>query len=76
MTAERVLTELSRELAGFLAGRADTPLAARLGACGDPDVPRRMDVLLAECQEALIAMVNPAVVLDRLATRAYLWLRG
>jgi DNA polymerase-3 subunit delta' len=76
LTAERVLTELSRELAGFLAGRTGTPLAARLGMCGDADVPRRLDVLLAECQEALIAMVNPAVVLDRLATRAYLWLRG
>ena len=29
----------------------------------------------AESQEALILAVNPAVVLDRLATRAYLWLR-
>lgn len=76
LMAERVLTELSRELAGFLAGRSDTPLAARLAVCNDADVPRRMDVLLAECQEALIASVNPAVVLDRLATRAYLWLRG
>jgi len=76
LCAERVLTELSRELAGFLAGRADTRLAARLAACHDPDVPRRLDLLLAECQEALIASVNPAVVLDRLATRAYLWFRG
>ena len=50
-------------------------LAGRLGACGEPDVPRRLDLLLAECQEALIFTVNPAVVLDRLATRAYLWLR-
>jgi DNA polymerase-3 subunit delta' len=73
--AERVLTELSRELAGFLAGRDDTELGALLGRCYDPDVPRRFDLLLAECQEALIFMVNPAVVLDRLATRAYLWLR-
>ncbi|MYL84556.1 DNA polymerase III subunit delta' [Desulfovibrio aerotolerans] len=76
LTAERVLTELSRELAAFLAGRSDTPLSARLSVCGDADVPRRLDILLAECQEALIASVNPAVVLDRLATRAYLWLRG
>ena len=76
LTAERVLTELSRELAAFLAGRSDTPLSARLAVCGDADVPRRLDILLAECQEALIASVNPAMVLDRLATRAYLWLRG
>ncbi|MEA4855915.1 MAG: DNA polymerase III subunit delta' [Solidesulfovibrio sp.] len=73
--AERVLTELSRELAGFLAGRTDTELGAMLGGCYDPDVPRRLDLLLAESQEALILAVNPAVVLDRLATRAYLWLR-
>ena len=73
--AERVLTELSRELAGFLAGRGDTELGAMLGACYDPDVARRLDLLLAESQEALILAVNPAVVLDRLATRAYLWLR-
>ena len=73
--AERVLTELSRELAGFLAGRTDTELGAMLGGCYDPDVPRRLDLLLAEGQEALILAVNPAVVLDRLATRAYLWLR-
>jgi DNA polymerase-3 subunit delta' len=76
LTAERVLTELSRELAGYLAGRTDTVLAARLAGCGDGDVPRRLDLLLAECQEALISQVNPAVVLDRLATRVYLWLRG
>jgi len=76
LTAERVLTELARELAACLAGRTDTPLAGRLGACGEPDVPRRLDLLLAECQEALVAQVNPAVVLDRLATRVYLWLRG
>ncbi|WP_300161261.1 DNA polymerase III subunit delta' [Solidesulfovibrio sp.] len=73
--AERVLTELSRELAAFLAGRQDTELGAMLGTCHDPDVPRRLDLLLAESQEALILTVNPAVVLDRLATRAYLWLR-
>ena len=76
LTAERVLNELARELAACLAGRNDTPLAGRLGACGEPDAPRRLDLLLAECQEALVAQVNPAVVLDRLATRVYLWLRG
>jgi len=75
-TAERVLTELSRELAAALAGRTDTILASRLAACADPDIPRRLDLLLAECQEALIVTVNPALVLDRLATRVYLWLRG
>jgi DNA polymerase-3 subunit delta' len=74
-TAERVLTELSRELAAALAGRADTPLAALLAGCRDPDAPRRMDILLTECQEALILNVNPAMTLDRLATQAYLWLR-
>ena len=73
--AERAVTELSRELAGFLAGRDDVPLAALLGPCRDPDVPRRLDLLLAESQEALILTVNPALVLDRLATRAYLWFR-
>lgn len=71
--AERVLTELSRELAGGLAGRCDTPLAGLLVAAADPDVPRRLDLLLAECQEALILNVNPATTLDRLATQAWLW---
>ena len=73
--AERVLTELSRELAGALAGRCDTWLAGTLAQAGDPDVPRRLDLLLAECQEALLLNVNPAITLDRLATQAYLWLR-
>jgi DNA polymerase III subunit delta' len=73
--AERVLTELSRELAAALAGRTETWLAATLVDCRDPDVPRRLDLLLSECQEALILNVNPAITLDRLATQAYLWLR-
>lgn len=73
--AERVITELSRSLAAALAGRADTWLAATLAGCRDPDVPRRLDLLLAECQEALILNVNPALTLDRLATQAYQWLR-
>ncbi len=76
LCAERVLTELARELAGALAGRDDTPLAGLLRPCRDPDIPRRLDLLLAECQEALLLAVNPALVLDRLATRAYLWFRG
>lgn len=73
--AERVITELSRSLAGALAGRTETWLAAALAGCRDPDVPRRLDLLLAECQEALILNVNPALTLDRLATQAYQWLR-
>ncbi len=76
LAAERAVPELSRELAAALAGRADTPLAATLAACRDPDVPRRLDLLLAECQEALNLTVNPALTLDRLATQAYLWLRS
>lgn len=75
LLAERLLTELSRELAAALAGRDDTPLAALLSGCRDPDVPRRFDILLTECQEALIQAVNPALTLDRLAVQAYLWLR-
>ncbi|EHJ48238.1 putative DNA polymerase III delta' subunit [Solidesulfovibrio carbinoliphilus subsp. oakridgensis] len=76
LCAERALTELSRGLAGYLAGRNDSDLAVLLGPCRDPDIPRRFDLLLSECQEALIVTVNPALVLDRLATRAYLWFRG
>ncbi|EFL50331.1 putative DNA polymerase III delta' subunit [Solidesulfovibrio fructosivorans JJ]] len=79
LCAERVVTELSRELAAFLAGRGGTDLADLLSGCRDPDIPRRLDLLLSECQEALVLSptpVNPALVLDRLATRAYLWLRG
>ena len=76
LAAERVLTELSRELAAALAGRDDTPLAAQLCSCRDPDVIRRLDLLLAESQEALILAVNPSLTLDRLATQAYLWLRS
>lgn len=78
LCAERVVTELSRELVAYLAGRADTDLAALLSGCMDPDIPRRFDLLLAESQEALVLSptpVNPALVLDRLATRTYLWLR-
>ena len=73
--AERALTELSRSLAAALAGRTETWLEATLADCRDPDVPRRLDLLLAECQEALILNVNPALTLDRLATQAYQWLR-
>ena len=72
---ELVLTELGRELAAYLAGRGDAFLCSQLGSCADPDVPRRIDLLLAECQEALILNVNPALILDRLAVRTYLWLR-
>jgi len=75
LAAERTITELSRELAAALAGRTDTPLAALLAGCRNPDIPRRLDILLAECQEALILTVNPALTLDRLATQAALWLR-
>jgi len=75
LAAERTITELSRELAAALTGRSDTPLAAMLAGCRNPDVPRRLDILLAECQEALILAVNPALTLDRLATQAALWLR-
>lgn len=67
--AQRVLVEIMRVLALALAGSA-APEAVRLARLFDAPALRRLDLALAQGQEALTAQVNPALVLDWIATRA------
>lgn len=73
--AQAVVLDLSRELAGVLAGRTGGPLGELLAARLDLAGLRRLDVLLAGAQEALVGQVSPALTLEWLATRVCLWLR-
>lgn len=76
LLGQHVLLSCSRSLAQALCGDPRTPLAAYLHQNFAPANLRRFDILLAETQEALINMVNPALALDWLATRVYCWLRA
>lgn len=73
--AQAVVLDLSRELAGVLSGRPGGPLGELLSARLDLAGLRRLDVLLAGAQEALVGQVAPALTLEWLATRVSLWLR-
>jgi len=65
--ALRILSGLTLELAGALAGR-DTPVARRLVRLG-PAGLRRLDLVLAQAQEALTQPTAPvALVLDWVAS--------
>ncbi len=75
LLGQHVILALSRALAEALSGRPQSGLADFLGARLNAEGLRRLDILLAETQEALINQVNPALALDWLATRAYCWLR-
>lgn len=66
--AQRVVVLVQRELACAISGAIDSPLAQLLST-QSVSVHRRLDEVLAECQESLVYNVNPAIVLDWLATR-------
>ena len=71
--ALRIILACQRDLAGALAGRCDSPLAADLNNLGPEDL-RNFDLALVHAQEALNTTptpVNPALVLDWLATRKW-----
>lgn len=65
-----IVTECQRELAGAMRGGADTKLAGILAGLDDARL-RRFDLALAKAVEALNTPtpVNPALVIDWLATR-------
>jgi len=66
--AQRVITGLERELLAALSGSALTPGARRLAKLG-PAALRRLDLALAQAQEALSQpTAPPALVLDWLVT--------
>jgi DNA polymerase-3 subunit delta' len=67
--AQRVLTEIMRVLALALSG-SEAPEAVRLARLFDAPALRRLDLALAQGQDALTAQVNPALVLDWIATRS------
>ncbi len=73
--ARRILILCRRALVLSLSGRAKgpqgTPLAVELAALA-PARQRMLDEILAECEDSLNYMVNPALVLDWLATRIFL----
>lgn len=67
--AQRVLVEIMRVLAQVLSGE-QAPEAVRLARLFDAPALRRLDLALAQGQEALAAQVNPALVLDWIASRS------
>ncbi len=67
--AQRVLVEVMRVLALALSG-SEAPEAVRLARLFDAPSLRRLDLALAQGQEALTAQVNPVLVLDWIATRS------
>lgn len=69
--AQRVVVYCQRELVSAITGNVHSELA-RLFAGVDSLVHRRVDEVLAECQESLVYNVNPAIVMDWLATRVAL----
>ncbi len=69
LLAQRIVVLCQRELAAAMrGGSTSSPLCAVLAGLGQLG-QRRLDEALAECQESLIAQVNPALVMDWLATR-------
>jgi DNA polymerase III subunit delta' len=73
-TAQAVLLALSRELAQVLSGRPGTGPSGLFANRLDLEGLRRLDLLLASAQEALVGQISPALTLEWLATRVYLWL--
>jgi DNA polymerase-3 subunit delta' len=71
LLADHILLACSRALSEALSGRPVSGLGRYLAELPDPDGVRFFDVLLAECQEALVTQVNPSLVLEWLATRMY-----
>jgi DNA polymerase-3 subunit delta' len=75
-TAAAVLLAMEREVARALIGEQSQSGAGGFFASLDASGLRRLDEILRESQEAVTAMVNPSLVLDRLAVRVYNWTRG
>ncbi|THB66940.1 MAG: DNA polymerase III subunit delta' [Desulfovibrio sp.] len=71
--ASALILACQRAVAQTLSGRADFNLAIYLASSCDVATLRRIEVLLGECVEALGYGVNPALVVDRLATSLYAW---
>ena len=69
--AQRIVLAGQKALAERLTGRENSGLGRILGHLPDRLVPAT-DELFAQCQEALQAQVNPALVMDRMATELYL----
>lgn len=69
--AQRIVLAGQKALAERLTGRENSGLGRILGRLPDRLVPAA-DELFAQCQEALQAQVNPALVMDRMATELYL----
>ncbi len=76
LLAQHIILSLSRGLAQALSGRPASPIGAFLADNLDARALGRFDILLVESQKALVASVNPALVMDWLATRVYGWLRA
>ncbi|MFV0423064.1 DNA polymerase III subunit delta' [Oleidesulfovibrio sp.] len=74
-TGLQLVAYLQRQLADALTGRASTSFSRMLASRLDDAALRKLDEALAECQDSLIYNVNPALVLDWLATRLYAWAR-
>lgn len=73
--AQRIVLAGQKALAERLAGRESSGLARVFCRLPDGLVPAA-DELFAQCQEALQAQVNPALVMDRMATGLYLLTHG
>lgn len=69
--AQSIVLAGQKALAERLTGRENSGLGRILGHLPDRLVPAT-DELFAQCQEALQAQVNPALVMDRMATELYL----
>lgn len=73
--AQEVVLAGQKALADSLAGRPGSPLARVLSSLSEELLPAA-DELFSRCQEALQAQVNPALVLDHMATRLHLLVHG
>jgi len=69
--AMEVIVHCQHELAGAIKGRKTGELG-RLFAQLDLGRQRKLDEVLSECQEAINAVVSPALVIDWLGTKLYL----
>ncbi len=68
LLGQHIIARCQRELAAAIIGHPCSALARLLADMG-PARQRKLDEVLAECQESLAFNVNPALVMDWLATR-------
>lgn len=69
--AQKIVVMVQRELAAAMSGRSNSALGTLLSGLSLL-AHRRMDEMLAECQESLGYNVNPTIVMEWLATRVAL----